>query len=354
MKILTVVGARPQFIKAAPVSKALHESGINEVLIHTGQHHDKQMSDVFFNELNIKEPDYNLGIAGGTHAQMTGRMLSAIEELLISETPSAVLVYGDTNSTLAAALAASKLHIKVIHIEAGLRSWNRRMPEEVNRVLTDNVSDLLLCPSHRAVLNLQREGIEDSVYEVGDVMADVCRFVMKNPPDISCLLSNLGIDSKEYCLATFHRAENTDSKEQLASILDALGELPVPVVFPIHPRTRDAIERYELMLPPNFILAKPLGYADMIGLLLNTRLLYTDSGGLQKEAYWTKTPCATLRNDTEWIETVDAGWNRLVGSNQKKILEAFEELPITEKYVSLYGDGDAANKCAELIYKHIS
>jgi UDP-GlcNAc3NAcA epimerase len=352
MKIFTLVGARPQFIKAVPVSRALFDRGIQEVLVHTGQHHDAEMSDVFFDELNLRSPDYNLGIAGGTHGQMTGRMLAGIEELIISEVPDAVLVYGDTNSTLAASLAASKLHVPVVHIEAGLRSWNKAMPEEVNRVLTDHVSELLLCPSAQAVHNLRCEGIEAGVYEVGDVMADVCRVVIESVCDASELLNRFGVEAGAYCLVTCHRAENTDSRERLSSILSALGEVPCPVLFPLHPRTRAAIESYKLSLPSNFITTLPLGYADMIGLLLNARLLFTDSGGLQKEAYWAKTRCVTLREETEWIETVQSGWNCLAGADRQSIFAAFEQSKEAKDYSPLYGDGKAAQKCVELIWNH--
>lgn len=352
MKIFTVVGARPQFIKAVPVSRALSDCGIEEVLVHTGQHHDAEMSDVFFDELNLRLPDYNLGIAGGTHGQMTGKMLAGIEELIMTEAPDAVLVYGDTNSTLSASLAASKLYVPVVHIEAGLRSWNKAMPEEVNRVLTDHVSELLLCPSRQAVHNLRLEGIEAGVHEVGDVMADVCRVVIEGVSDASELLNRFGVEAGAYCLATCHRAENTDSRERLASILNALSDVPFPVLLPLHPRTRAAIESYQLNLPSNFITTLPLGYADMIGLLLNARLLFTDSGGLQKEAYWAKTPCVTLREETEWVETVQSGWNCLVGADRQSILAAFEQSQVANDYSPLYGDGKAAKKCVEIIYKH--
>jgi len=329
MKILTVVGARPQFIKLAPLSKILRENGVNEIIIHTGQHYDENMNDLFFKELEIPEPDYNLGIGSGNHGEQTGRMLIEIEKIMLKEKPDLVIVYGDTNSTLAGALAASKLHIKLAHVEAGLRSFNKRMPEEINRVLTDHVSDILFCPTQTAVENLKNEGITKGVYLVGDVMFDALVHFSKISDMKSNILERLNIKPKEYYLATIHRAENTDNYERLKNILTAFSKMDEMVVFPIHPRTRKMINYYgldDLLENDNVKVIDPVGYLDMLKLEKNAKAILTDSGGVQKEAFWLKVPCITLRDETEWIETVNLGWNRLVGSNVEKILEAVRDL----------------------------
>jgi UDP-N-acetylglucosamine 2-epimerase len=329
MKILTVVGARPQFIKLAPLSKILRENGINEIIVHTGQHYDENMNDLFFKELEIPEPDYNLGIGSGNHGEQTGRMLIEIEKIMLKENPDLVIVYGDTNSTLAGALAASKLHVKLAHVEAGLRSFNKRMPEEINRVLTDHVSDILFCPTQTAVENLKNEGITNGVYLVGDVMFDALLHFSKISDIKSNILERLNIKPKEYYLATIHRAENTDNYERLKNILTAFSKLDEMVVFPIHPRTRKMINYYgldDLLENNNVKVIDPVGYLDMLKLEKNAKAILTDSGGVQKEAFWLKVPCITLRDETEWIETVNLGWNRLVGSNVEKILEAVRDL----------------------------
>lgn len=329
MKILTVVGARPQFIKLAPFSKVLRENGVNEIIVHTGQHYDENMNDLFFKELEIPEPDYNLGIGSGNHGEQTGKMLIEIEKIILKENPDLVIVYGDTNSTLAGALAASKLHIKLAHVEAGLRSFNKRMPEEINRVLTDHVSDILFCPTQTAVENLKNEGITKGVYLVGDVMFDALLHFSKISDMKSNILERLNIKPKEYYLATIHRAENTDDHERLKNILTAFSKMNEIVVFPIHPRTRKMINYYgvgDLLENDNIKLIDPVGYLDMLKLEKNAKAILTDSGGVQKEAFWLKVPCITLRDETEWIETVDLGWNRLVGSDVEKILEAVRNL----------------------------
>ncbi|WP_243028299.1 non-hydrolyzing UDP-N-acetylglucosamine 2-epimerase [Thermus albus] len=315
-KVLSVVGARPQFIKAALVSRALRNTPeVSEVLVHTGQHYDKNMSEVFFRELDIPEPDYNLGIGGGTHGQNTGRMLEAIEEVLLRERPHWVLVYGDTDSTLAGALAAAKLHIPVAHVEAGLRSFNRRMPEEINRVLTDHIADLLFAPTEVAVRNLLREGIPpDKVYWVGDVMYDAALYYGEKAEGQSRILSKLGLKPKGYILATIHRAENTDDPVRLGVILQAFAEVhrEIPVVFPVHPRTRKRAEAFGLGPLLDAVMAvDPVGYLDMVMLEKNARLIATDSGGVQKEAFFYRVPCVTLREETEWQELLDLGWNKL-------------------------------------------
>jgi UDP-GlcNAc3NAcA epimerase len=329
MKILTVVGARPQFIKLAPLSKILRENGINEIIVHTGQHYDENMNDLFFKELEIPEPDYNLGIGSGNHGEQTGRMLIEIEKIILKENPDLVIVYGDTNSTLAGALAASKLHIKLAHVEAGLRSFNKRMPEEINRVLTDHVSDILFCPTQTAVENLKNEGITKGVYLVGDLMFDALLHFSKISDMKSNILERLNIKPKEYYLATIHRAENTDNYERLKNILTAFSKMDEMVVFPIHPRTRKMINYYGLdglLENDNVKVIDPVGYLDMLKLEKNAKAILTDSGGVQKEAFWLKVPCITLRDETEWIETVNLGWNRLIGSNVEKILKAVRDL----------------------------
>jgi len=313
LKILTIVGARPQFIKAAAVSRAIRETdGLSEVMVHTGQHFDPNMSDVFFEELDIPKPRHHLDINGGGHGDMTGRMLMAIEPILLEEKPDWVVVYGDTNSTLAGALAASKLHIPVAHVEAGLRSFNRRMPEEINRVVTDHLSALQLCPTTTAVTNLAAEGVTAGVHHVGDVMYDATLFVTDKAEKSSTILTNLGLASKTYALATIHRAENTGDRQQLLAVVQFLQDQSrkFPVVLPLHPRTRQAALAMGVDLGGLKVI-DPVGYLDMAKLLHNALEVYTDSGGVQKEAYFHRVPCITLRDETEWTETITHGWNRL-------------------------------------------
>ncbi len=320
-KIVTIVGARPQFIKAAAVSRTLRRS-FQEALVHTGQHYDDNMSRVFFDELEIPPPDYNLEIGSGAHGAQTGAMLAAIEEVLLKEKPSRVLVYGDTNSTLAGALAAVKLHIPVAHVEAGLRSFNRRMPEEINRVLTDHVADLLFCPSETAVANLEAEGVRTGVHLAGDVMHEALMHAAETARRKSNVLERMQLASGGYALATIHRAENTDDPVRLARLVDALGEIARtrPVVFPVHPRTR---RRLPALAPGSGLrLVDPVGYLDMVRLETGAALILTDSGGIQKEAFWLRVPCVTLREETEWVETAQQGWNTLAGSDPAAILRA--------------------------------
>lgn len=312
-KVLTVVGARPQFIKAAAVSRAFRDfPRMSEVMVHTGQHFDANMSDVFFRELGIPQPRHNLEVHGGGHGEMTGRMLEGIERVLLEEKPDWMLVYGDTNSTIAGALAAAKLHTPVAHVEAGLRSFNRRMPEEVNRVLTDHVSTLLFCPTKAAVDNLAAEGIVEGVHQVGDVMYDATLDAIRRAKTESTVLETLGLAPGSYVLATIHRAENTDTAEHLGAVFDYLRAQAsgMPVVLPLHPRTRDAARRFGLALDGLRVI-DPVGYLDMARLLDGCALVLTDSGGVQKEAYFHRKPCITLRDETEWVETVETGWNRL-------------------------------------------
>ncbi len=351
VKVVDVVGARPQFIKVAPILKAIQrhnerhpDSPIHEMLVHTGQHYDYEMSGVFFDDLGLKPPDYHLGVGSGTHGYQTGEMLKRIEEVLLQEKPDLVMVYGDTNSTLAGALAAAKLHIPVAHVEAGLRSFNRRMPEEINRVLTDHVSDLLFCPTRTAVENLRREGITEGVYLVGDVMYDAALQYLELAEKKSCILEHLGLEPRGYALATVHRAENADNPERLQAIfagLEAVARAGLPVILPLHPRTRKQAEA--LGLRPNSIrVLEPVSYLDMLVLEKNARVILTDSGGVQKEAFFFRVPCVTLREETEWVETLASGWNVLVGCDPERIVRAaLAAQPGTESAWP-YGEGKAA------------
>jgi len=351
MKVATVVGARPQFIKAAPVSRALREAGHQELLVHTGQHYDFEMSQVFFEELRIPQPDVNLEVGSGPHGWQTGRMLIGVEEILRTQQPDLVLVYGDTNSTLAGALAACKLRIPLAHVEAGLRSHNREMAEEHNRVLTDHVSDLLLCPTHTAVGNLKREGITRGVHLVGDVMYDSLLVGLKQIEGRYALMGRLGIKEKAYALATVHRAENTDNPEKLSSILRGLQEIVrngLAVVVPLHPRTRQKLASLGLSLD-GLSLTAPFTYVEMLLLELHARVILTDSGGVQKEAYWLGVPCVTLRQETEWVETVESGWNVLVGCETSRIARAAETARPGLVLQDAYGDGKAAERLVTLL-----
>ena len=309
--VVTILGARPQFIKAAPVSKALAAAGIDEVMIHTGQHFDDNMSELFFRELDIRKPKYNLEINGLSHGAMTGRMLEEIEKILVEEKPDLVIVYGDTNSTLAGGLAASKLHIPIAHVEAGLRSFNRAMPEEINRIVVDHISSLLFCPTSTAVAHLQSENIRDGVMHVGDVMMDTTLAAIERARTSSDVLDRFGLRPNEYAVGTLHRAENTDDAGRFEDLIRWLERQDSDkIIMPVHPRTR---QRLLDLMPParNLVLAEPLGYIDMAWLVHNASAVFTDSGGLQKEAYFHGVPCVTLRDETEWVETIDAGWNRL-------------------------------------------
>jgi UDP-N-acetylglucosamine 2-epimerase len=320
MKVMTVVGARPQFIKAAPMSRALRRDH-REILVHTGQHFDDSMSAVFFRELDIPAPDVHLGAGGGTHAEQTAKMLVGIERILMSEKPDWLLIYGDTNSTVAGALAAAKVHVPIAHVEAGLRSFNRRMPEEVNRVIADRLSSLLLCPNSMAERNLAAEGISQGVHVVGDVMADVLLDAVARA-DASQVLDRHCLLPRGYLLATVHRAENADDPARLAAILGAFADIARPILFPVHPRTRKAIAAAGLDLPANIRACEPLGYIDLLRALRDADCVLTDSGGLQKEACWLGIPCVTMREETEWMETVEAGWNQLVGAERARIVAA--------------------------------
>ena len=350
MKIASIVGARPNFIKCAPLSRELRKE-FDEIIIHTGQHYDYEMNKVFFDELNIPEPDYHLGVGSGTHGEQTGEMLKKTEEVLIKEKPDLVLVFGDTNTTLAGALAASKLHIKVGHIEAGLRSFDRRMPEETNRVLTDHCSDLLFCPTETAVENLKKEGgVNNGVHLTGDVMVDALKENIEIAEKKSKILNELDLKPKEYYLATVHRAESTDEFIRLKSIVDAFCEIK-NLVFPCHPRTEKFLKRFGLWdkLTKKIKVIKPVGYLDMLILEKNAKKILTDSGGIQKEAYILKIPCITLRENTEWVETVADGWNVLVGANKEKIVKKANDFEPKNKQRNVFGSGDASEKIVEVI-----
>lgn len=362
MKIVTVVGARPQFIKAAVVSRVIGEyiergENLREVIVHTGQHYDANMSDVFFQEMHIPRPQYNLGLGGGLHGAMTGRMLEGIENILLQEKPDIVLVYGDTNSTLAGALASAKLHIPVAHVEAGLRSFNMRMPEEINRILTDRVSQFLFCPTMTAVKNLSEEGISSGgrlgqqVCNVGDVMYDAVLHYKKTArptPNTEDMLSKY----PDFYLATLHRAENTDNPVRLAGIISALDHISekIPVILPLHPRTRKLLSEAGLSLQTG-VVTEPVSYFDMLHLLNNCRGVFTDSGGLQKEAFFFQKYCITLREETEWVELVENGFNVLAGAEPAKIIEAESSLPYraADFSLQLYGAGNAGNKIVTTI-----
>jgi len=361
MKIITIIGARPQFIKAAMVSRAIIQHNqtnniqIEEKILHTGQHYDENMSHVFFHELNIPLPTWQLQCDHGSHARMTANMLVEIESILIGEQPDYVLVYGDTNSTLAGALTAAKLHIPVIHVEAGLRSFNKQMPEEINRIMTDHVSSHLFCPTFAAVKNLKNENIVRNVYHVGDVMYDAAHSFGQLAEKTATIMSSQQLMPKQFYLCTIHRAENTDRQERLTGIMQALAEIATPdfpVVLPLHPRTKTFLEKYNLTtkITANqaIRLTAPLNYIDMVMLEKQAAIILTDSGGIQKEAYFHRTPCITLRDETEWIETIEAGWNQLAGYQTQKIISCIKNNP-EKTAIDEYGEGKAAEKIIELL-----
>jgi UDP-GlcNAc3NAcA epimerase len=351
MKILTVVGARPQFIKAAVVSKALQaRPGLAEIMLHTGQHFDANMSDIFFDELELPAPKYHLGIGGGTHAENTGRSMQGIEQAIFTEKPDAVLVYGDTDSTLAGALAAAKVNVPVAHVEAGLRSFNRAMPEELNRVVTDHLASWLFTPSAVAVKNLRYEGIDSRrVHQVGDVMHDAVRlFGVISDRKVS-ILPKLGLSPGAYVLATVHRKENTDDPRNLRAVMAGLAAAGQTVVLPLHPRTRRRLEEFGIPLSPAIQVIDPVGYLEMLQLSRHARLIVTDSGGLQKEAYFHGVPCLVLRVETEWTELVEIGATRLVGTDAERITRAICEPAGKMRVESVYGAGDSAERIAAVL-----
>lgn len=349
MKILTVVGARPQFIKASMLSRLFQiNTNIKEILVHTGQHYDANMSDIFFEQLKLPKPDYNLGVGSDSHGNQTARMLVEIETILLKEKPDTVLVYGDTNSTLAGSLAASKLHIPIAHVESGLRSFNKKMPEEINRLLTDHLSTWLFCPTDAAITNLRDEGLNEGACLTGDIMFDAILHYKTVALTHSTLLSRLNLVEKEYYLATIHRAENTDDGYRLENLLTVLSQLEKEVVLPLHPRTKSKISQWkleQLLSVPHIHVVEPLNYFDMLALESQAKIILTDSGGVQKEAYMLQIPCITLRDETEWIETVQSQWNSLVGaSDYQKILSTISGTKKPDTYPMIFGDGKASKK----------
>lgn len=360
LKIITVIGARPQFIKAATLSRvfAKYPDQVKELVIHTGQHFDQNMSAIFFEEMEIPMPHYNLNINGLSHGAMTGQMLEGIEKIIIIEKPDYLLVYGDTNSTIAGALAAKKLHVKVVHVEAGLRSYNMDMPEEINRILTDRISDILFCPTQGAISNLHQEGfdyLKARIVLSGDVMQDAAIYYKKKSGQISNVLANNHVKSNEFVLATIHRAENTDNDIRLREIVFSLNKINeiIQVIVPLHPRTAKILKDKDIDV--EFTMIQPVGYFDMLQLISHCRLVLTDSGGLQKEAYFFNKYCITFRDETEWVELVENGYNQVVGASSKKIIAAFQNSigRVFTKAEELYGGGKAAEIiCAEIMQIH--
>ncbi len=350
MKIITVIGARPQFIKAAAVSNKLREKH-EEILVHTGQHYDENMSKIFFDELNIPYPNYNLSVGSGGHGKQTGEMMTKLEEIYEKEKPDMILVYGDTNSTLAGALVASKMLIPVVHVEAGLRSFNKAMPEEQNRILTDHLSSKLFAPTETAIRNLKNEGIVENVYNVGDVMFDAVLHFGEIAKKNSTIIERLNLENKEFILTTIHRAENTNDISRLKNIIEALNASDKTIVLPLHPRTKKYMSDYNLEFGDNIIVIDPIGYLDMLALESNCIKVVTDSGGVQKEAFFMKNPCITMRDETEWVETVENDWNRIVGTDRDKILDAIVNFIPSKPQMDIFGDGKSSEKICIIIEK---
>jgi UDP-N-acetylglucosamine 2-epimerase (non-hydrolysing) len=358
IKILCVVGARPNFIKIAPLFEEFKRyKTIKPVLVHTGQHYDFEMSKVFFQELKIPKPDYNLEVGSGTHAWQTAKIMEKLEPVILKEKPDLVIVVGDVNSTLAGALTAAKLNIPVAHIEAGLRSFDFSMPEEINRVLTDRISTFLFCPTKTAVKNLKKEGIKKGVYNVGDITYDTFLKYIGIAQKKSQILKKLNLKPKSYFLLTLHRPSNVDNLENLKNILEAIGESGEKVVFPVHPRTKKQLKKFKHLITyklTNFRFIDPVGYLDMLCLEKNAKKIITDSGGIQKEAYWVKVPCVTLRNTTEWVETVKAGWNVLVGENKNKLIKVIKSFQTNKRQFSFFGNGKTSEKILKILLYHLN
>ena len=354
-KILTVIGARPQFIKCAPVSKVIRKY-FKEVLVHTGQHYDHEMSSAFFEELNIPEPDYDLGVGSDSHSAQTAKMLIALEKVVEKNKPDLMMVYGDTNSTLAGSLVASKLLIPLAHVEAGLRSYNRNMPEEINRICSDRISDLLFCPTGTAKKNLENEDIRKNVYMVGDVMKDLILHTIRSKNFKKRYLGNILFRKEPFCYLTIHRQENTDDAARFKKIFNLIGNVKYKVIFPMHPRTRKQIHKNKIKMPDNVCITKPISYFESLAFQMNAEFVITDSGGIQKESYILGTPCITIRDETEWTETLKNGFNKLVGVDTKKFMSAVDKC-ITLKLKpndNLFGHGDASEKITKVIRKYLS
>ena len=359
MKILTIIGARPQLIKAAALSRySKNVPDVKEIILHTGQHYDNNMSDDFFSELDIPIPDYNLGVGSDTHARQTAKMMMGIEDVALREWPDFILIYGDANSTIAGALVGAKLYIPVVHVEAGLRSFDRKMPEEVNRIASDSISSLLFCPTQTAVKNLETEGITKGVYNVGDIMLETYLYYKNQAQKNSKILNKLNLKSKEFILCTVHRASNTDNIENLRNIFIGLTESHEPIILPLHPRTKKKITQNKTLkryIGKNIRSIEPIGYFDMINLETNAKKIVTDSGGVQKEAYFCKVPCITLRENTEWVETIEQGVNQLVGVNPEKMKESINNFYPQEQDYSkqLFGDGKTSAKIIEILQQQL-
>jgi len=348
MRVLSCVGARPQFVKAAVLNREMERRGVTEILVHTGQHYDELMSDVFFAELGLPTPNYELGVGSASHGTQTGEMLKRLELVLLDESPDIVVVYGDTNSTLAGALAAAKLNIPVAHVEAGLRSYDRSMPEEINRIVTDHVSAVLFAPNRRAALQLASEGIKSEVHVVGDLMVDLAHEVAAVLPTRPTVLERFELEAGEYGVATIHRAANTDNARVFGRLIEGLRQVRYPIIFPVHPRTRAVAEACDAGGSGNIRTIDPLSYMEMIALMSRARTIFTDSGGVQKEAFVLRVPCVTMRAETEWTETVDSGWNVLVGDDPDAIGAAANRTP-PATHERLYDEGAAAKIATELL-----
>lgn len=354
MKVLSVVAARPQFVKAVMVSRAVRESGAHEIIVHTGQHYDTLLSDIFFTQLGIPQPDYNLGVGSGSHGYQTGETMIRLEKVIQDANPDFMFIYGDVNATTSAALVAAKLHIPYGHVEAGLRSYDKRMPEEINRIVADRFASLLFCPTEQAVNNLYSEGLTEGIYMVGDVMYDASLYYQKMAVKNSDILKRLGMEKEGFDLLTVHRNFNTDRMERLKSIVYGVLEAGYPTIFPVHPRTRKMLIEYDIKLPDNINLIEPVSYLDMIQLEANCRCIVTDSGGVQKEAYFFKKPCIVLRNTTEWMELVEEGWAILVDCDPTRIKNALFSPPLGQSDKQLYGDGRAAEKIWEITQTYLN
>jgi len=352
LKVITIIGTRPEFIQIGPLTKSLRRMGHTEILVNTGQHYDDNMSQIFFRELDLPQPDINLEVGSGSHARQTGQMMMKIEDVLLEEKPDYVVVYGDTNSTVAGALVAAKLHIPIVHVESGLRSYDRRMPEEINRVTTDHLSNIMFAPTDKAIKNLMTEGIVNGVYNVGDVRVDVLADLTTNATErLATLSSDLNLPDGDFIIATIHRAENTDDATRLRNIVEIFNHIELPVVLPVHPRLRKMMTEHQLTFSENVYAIDPVGFLDMVTLLHASKIVITDSGGLQKESYMMKRPTITLRDSTEWIETVDSGWNRLCEPDQDTLKQALSDAlnNIPETHPSFYGEYGVGERMVKVL-----